>query len=776
MGACECPIVPYYVDPIHDFAICKYEVSSLENFEVKQIQLKPELAEVGLEIRVFGNDSGQTLSILPGVISRVDRNPLHWDALIPYIQASADSSNGASGSPVITQSGHAVGLVAGGFHSSSTDFFLPLDRPKRALQSLIDGQPILRGSIQSNWLRETRAECSARGLDSQSFKKYCPGGGGLLRADKILPEGSSAGKIQEGDLLLQADGQNISSLAAFEDLIDHAVGSSITLLVRRWLQNHKVVLDVKDLFALVPCKIFEYAGSFFQDLRYELALKCNLPLKGVILFGTRGCFDIDRDHIMIISLNLRSTPNLCTFIEVAREIPVDLQTDSSKGVLEKRSLPSSSATKLHPNVKRRPVPYSVRVKAATQGPINGALPSKANFLSIIVNETEGFVIVPQAVVPSSIGSITIVFEGSIELPATKVFESTSGWAIAKYDPALIEGRVEPATFSDIPFEIGDKTTIYGLNRDGDHPCMVEATVTQIAPLPNDYDTSLFHHPIHLEVLHFQDTCASTPGVLLDDTGNVVGLWLPFPLFHDGKPIYVGIPVSIIKSVLEQLQQGFFPKEPRLLDVLLETVSKNDAISFGVPEGIAGRDFVRVAEVSCTHQALEAGDFLLRHGSKSISKLSDLYGLTQERVNLSIMRASIAMQLEVPTITMAAYLVDRAVWFCGAQLETPYPPLHFTTRKLYSRIWISEILPGSPAQMYGLPPSHFVTGVNDKLTEDLDSLIREAAVLPEDQYCQITCLSRVGVQTTVALKPNMRDFKTVEVRKKEDCQGWLYREL
>lgn len=23
MGVCECPIVPYYVDPIHDFAICK---------------------------------------------------------------------------------------------------------------------------------------------------------------------------------------------------------------------------------------------------------------------------------------------------------------------------------------------------------------------------------------------------------------------------------------------------------------------------------------------------------------------------------------------------------------------------------------------------------------------------------------------------------------------------------------------------------------------------------------------------------------------------------
>lgn len=79
-GVCRCRIVACYVDPIHDFAICRYKVSDLQNFKAKQIELKPELAKVGLEIRVFGNDTRQVLSILPGVISSVDRNPLEWDA------------------------------------------------------------------------------------------------------------------------------------------------------------------------------------------------------------------------------------------------------------------------------------------------------------------------------------------------------------------------------------------------------------------------------------------------------------------------------------------------------------------------------------------------------------------------------------------------------------------------------------------------------------------------------------------------------------------------
>lgn len=239
-----------------------------------------------------------------------------------YIQAAADTSGGSSGSPLLTESGYAVGIVAGGYHIQSLDFYLPLERPKKHLQDWIDGRTIVRGTIQSNWLRETRADCLTRGLDSQSFGKYCPDGNALLRASQVLPQGSCAGKIEEDDLLLQANKKNVTSLSEFENVIDKSVGSSITLRLWRHDQNHEVMVDVKDLFTLVPYRILEFAGSQFQDLQHEVAMAYNLPMGGVVLISGRGSFDFDfatRD-IMITRLDNRFTPDLDTFIEVAQTI------------------------------------------------------------------------------------------------------------------------------------------------------------------------------------------------------------------------------------------------------------------------------------------------------------------------------------------------------------------------------------------------------------------------------------------------------------------------
>ena len=238
-----------------------------------------------------------------------------------YIQASTDVSGGSSGSPLLTESGQAVGILAGGYYVQSVDWYLPLERPREALRDLINGRVTVRGTIQSNWLRETQPGCLARCLDRQTFEKYCPDGKALLRASKVLPESSCAGKVQEDDLLLQANGRN-STLGQFEKMIDKGTGSSITLPVRRHGQDQEVMLDVKNLFTLVPYRILEFAGSKFQDLQYEVAMMHDLPLRGVVLSSARGSFDFSGGHnIMITHLNNRSTPNLDTFIEVARTIP-----------------------------------------------------------------------------------------------------------------------------------------------------------------------------------------------------------------------------------------------------------------------------------------------------------------------------------------------------------------------------------------------------------------------------------------------------------------------
>ena len=84
-GARQCAITPCFVDEIHDFAFVRFDVRELQGLPLKAIELRPDLAEVGLEVRVLGNDLAQVMSILPGVVSRVDCNPPPFDSCkCPY--------------------------------------------------------------------------------------------------------------------------------------------------------------------------------------------------------------------------------------------------------------------------------------------------------------------------------------------------------------------------------------------------------------------------------------------------------------------------------------------------------------------------------------------------------------------------------------------------------------------------------------------------------------------------------------------------------------------
>jgi S1-C subfamily serine protease len=55
IGKEEVKLTPIYRDPLHDFGFFKFDVNSLKYAEISQINLRPDLAHVGLEIRVVAN-------------------------------------------------------------------------------------------------------------------------------------------------------------------------------------------------------------------------------------------------------------------------------------------------------------------------------------------------------------------------------------------------------------------------------------------------------------------------------------------------------------------------------------------------------------------------------------------------------------------------------------------------------------------------------------------------------------------------------------------------
>lgn len=80
-------------------------------------------------------------------------------------------------------------------------------------------------------------------------------------------------------------------------------------------------------------------------------------------------------------------------------------------------------------------------------------------------------------------------------------------------------------------------------------------------------------------------------------------------------------------------------------------------------------------------------------------------------------------------------------------------------------------------MYNLLVRHFVTGVNGIATEDFDSFTNEIGKLAGNSYCQLTLVSLQGLTRTVSLMPNLRDFKTVDARRKEEePYEWDFQDL
>jgi len=266
----EVPLVPVYRDPVHDFGFFRYDPAALRFIEPAELELAPQGAQVGVDVRIVGNDAGEQLSILSGTIARLNRRAPDYgfgnynDFNTFYIQAASGSSGGSSGSPVIDVAGRVVALNAGASASAASSFFLPLDRIKRALDLISAGEPVTRGTLQTRFVQVSYDELRRLGLQAVSESRYrelFPDTVGLLVVSDVLPEGVGDGRLRAGDILLALDDEPVADFGALGAALDAAVGGSIELLLERNGARVTESLRVTDLHAVTADEYVEFGNG-----------------------------------------------------------------------------------------------------------------------------------------------------------------------------------------------------------------------------------------------------------------------------------------------------------------------------------------------------------------------------------------------------------------------------------------------------------------------------------------------------------------------------------
>ncbi|RMJ15913.1 hypothetical protein CDV36_004395 [Fusarium kuroshium] len=833
----EVDAFPIYRDPVHDFGFLKFDPQAVKHMKLAAIKLRPDLAKVGVEIKVIGNDGGEKLGILSGFISRLDRNaPLYkgyMDFNTCYYQANASAAGGSSGSPVVNVDGYGIALQAGGrSDGASTDYFLPLDAPLRALNKIQQGLSVPRGEVQCVFQLKPFDECRRLGLSSEwetIARKAFPRENNMLVASTVLPEGPSDGKIKEGDILIKINGVLVTQFLQFNTILDENIGKKLHFLLQRDGQDVEEEIMVQDLNEVTPDQFVAVSGASFHDLSYQVAQRYTIACRGVYVCESGPFHPSVRNDIVVQSINYKDTPDLATFIDIMKEIPdrarvvlsfkylwdwhtlhtavvsvdrhwfgkmrlfkrndttgawdVDILAEALPAVPPK-PLTASFAPLTH--VPHRAVADVVRsfvfVNYSTALLLDGQSLHDKGGMGLVIDADKGLVLVARNIVPTKFCDIQLTFADSVLIPGKLVFLHPSHYyAVIKYDPSLVDAPVRSAKLSTEQISQGASTLFVGHNGNGE---MVysSTTVTRVMPLERTPPNPPKCRPINLDRIDVDSRLSAqcTSGVLMTEEGDIQGIWLVYERDDDEETSF-GLGSLALLPVITKLVQGTIPKL-RSLPVELEAITMMEARVMGVSE----EWILKVGKKSVQHrlftvkrifgeapdQLLE-GDVLLTLNGDLITQLPELEVMYwHEKLDAVIVRSGKQIDLKLDTLLEDDFETSHVVNFCGLTVQKPHRTVRQSIKKLPSQVYITTWLHGSPAALYSVYATRFITHINSVPTPDLESLVPIVAAIPDNTYFTVKAVDYAGAPFVATVKKNERYFPTVEWIADASCdEGW-----
>ena len=215
-------------DAVEDIAVLKVEADDLTPAKFGD----SSVLRCGDPVAALGDSLGYRSSITEGIVSALDREVRVDNSTMVLIQTSAPINFGNSGGPLINQYGQVVGIttikiVTKDGSAESLGFAIPSVRVKYVADKLIAGDVVRQGSF---------------GFTVATL----PVDGGGLELIYVDPRSDCHTKgIQSGDILIRADGQDIT---CSQDLVrmklTKGAGDSVELELLRNGEPYTVIITL----------------------------------------------------------------------------------------------------------------------------------------------------------------------------------------------------------------------------------------------------------------------------------------------------------------------------------------------------------------------------------------------------------------------------------------------------------------------------------------------------------------------------------------------------
>ena len=833
----EVQLYPIYRDAVHDFGLYRYDPSKLHFIRPKALPLYPEGAQIGREIRVVGNNAGEQLSILAGTLARLDRDAPEYgvgkynDFNTFYLQAASGTSGGSSGSPVIDIRGRVVGLNAGGASGAASSFYLPLGRVRRALELIQQGKPVTRGTLATIFTYVPYDELKRLGLTpgtEAAVRKAYPLYTGMLVVSDVLPGSASAGVVQAGDVLVRLNGRYVTQFESLEEVLDSAVGASVTLEFERGGKSLSAKLPVTDLNSITPSAFLEFGEAVVNTISYQQARHFNVPVRGVYVANAGYVFSaagIPRGAV-ITTLDSKKTDNIDDFEAalaslgdgdrtVVRFFTIDdpngsqlrafrmdrkwfpahrCTRDDTLGLWPCKDLaagpapqPQKPASTVYPRFSdadlAKIVPSLVQVSFDMPYSISGITERNYHGTGLVLDAERGLVVVDRNTVPVALGDVSVTFAGTVQVPGHVVYiHPLHNLAIVAYDPKLIGTTpVKAAKLAARELAPGETTRIVGLAADSG----IRARSTQIAdiePLELPLSRTMRFRDSNIEVAQLVNPPLDYDGVLLDKDDRVLGLWSSFA-YENGREIAQdnkGVAIDLVSEMLERVRND---RPLHSLEVEFSVQPIASAREFGLSEewaaklavhGVSRRQVLGVERVvggSPASKVLQQGDLVLAIDGAVVTRFREVERAVADKkhVAVTVWRGRSAQTFDVDTVELPGADIDRIVEWAGATLQAPHRAMSAQRGIPPVGVYVGYFSYGSPATRYGLFPGRRIVEVDGIPTPDLDAFLGVVTGRPDRSSLRLRTITWNNAPEVITLKLDKHYWPAYELRRTPS--GW-----